>query len=345
MPATKPQIFLWDAKGNHTNDGQRVYAWDDENRLSGASSFESIATYTYDAQWRRIRKVVNGVTNTFVYDGWNLIAEIQSGTGVSPVTNYYVWGLDLSQSLQGAGGIGGLLCVIRNGTPYIPLVDGNGNITDYVDQQGNVVAHREYDPFGSTVLATGTMVNDFRFWFSSKYLESESGLYYYGYRYYSPETGRWISRDPIGEEGFATANADVGIRGVLVLNTYDFIGNCPIGNWDATGLVCGPWIKVCLPISKVKHEADVPWYFWAPVPGDYTDDLCICFKKKSVWFDVTIGCRSFRHCFTVCPRKTWREDSKSTFYHYTTPKVTLPHDFHKKLGTKGQAECMAACGA
>jgi RHS repeat-associated protein len=46
------------------------------------------------------------------------------------------------------------------------------------------------------------MVNDFNFWFSTKYLDHETGNYYYGYRYYSPSLGRFPSRDPIGEQGF-----------------------------------------------------------------------------------------------------------------------------------------------
>ena len=113
MPPTKPQVFKWDNNGNLTNDGRRAYTWDEENRLTGVSGTSLTASYTYDGQSRRVQKVVNGVTNTFTYDGWNLVSEI-SNTGSQITTNLYVWGLDLSQSLQGAGGIGGLLCVIRN---------------------------------------------------------------------------------------------------------------------------------------------------------------------------------------------------------------------------------------
>jgi len=47
-------------------------------------------------------------------------------------------------------------------------------------------------------------------------------MYDYGYRYYSPETGRWISRDPIEEEG--------GI------NLYGFVGNDSLNGWDYLGL-------------------------------------------------------------------------------------------------------------
>jgi RHS repeat-associated protein len=97
----------------------------------------------------------------------------------------------------------------------------NGNITDYVNTNGAVVAHREFDAYGNTLVAIGAMVNDFHFWFSSKYLDQETGLYYYGYRYYSPELGRWPSRDPIGEVGG--------------LNQYGFLGNYPVSAIDPLG--------------------------------------------------------------------------------------------------------------
>lgn len=46
--------------------------------------------------------------------------------------------------------------------------------------------------YGSTVVATGSRVNDFSFWFSSKYLDEETGLYYYGRRHYSPGQAQGI---------------------------------------------------------------------------------------------------------------------------------------------------------
>ena len=61
--------------------------------------------------------------------------------------------------------------------------------------------------------------NPFRF--STKYLDSETGLYYYGYRYYDPVTGRWPSRDPIEEEGGVNLYGFLGNDGV---NKVDFLG-------------------------------------------------------------------------------------------------------------------------
>jgi hypothetical protein len=64
----------------------------------------------------------------FVYDGWNLIQELDGNDPDHAVQKSYVWGLDLSQSLQGAGGVGGLLAMTENGNTYLYCHDANGNV-------------------------------------------------------------------------------------------------------------------------------------------------------------------------------------------------------------------------
>ncbi|HRT58999.1 MAG TPA: RHS repeat-associated core domain-containing protein, partial [Candidatus Paceibacterota bacterium] len=56
-----------------------------------------------------------------------------------------------------------------------------------------------YGPFGELIRATGPMAKANPFRFSTRYQDEETGLVYYGYRYYDPGTGRWVSRDPLGE--------------------------------------------------------------------------------------------------------------------------------------------------
>ena len=94
-------------------------------------------------------------------------------------------------------------------------------ITDYVDASGTVQAHYEYSPFGKITASSGAMKDDFDYRFSSEVYDNESGLVYYNYRYYSPELGRWLSRDPIEEEGG--------------YNLYGFVGNDAVGAWDFLG--------------------------------------------------------------------------------------------------------------
>jgi RHS repeat-associated protein len=84
------------------------------------------------------------------------------------------------------------------------------------------VARFDYDAFGRTLQAVGTGVASIPFRFSTKYTDPETSLLYYGYRFYNPSTGRWLSRDPIGERGGA--------------NLYGFVNNNPIYWVDPLGL-------------------------------------------------------------------------------------------------------------
>ncbi len=221
-PTNGTLSLTYDADGNLTFDGVRTYAWDDANRLTTVSiGGEVILQNEYDTQSRRVRKVTQEATHTFVYDGWNLVKEtIASSNGETEVV-HYVWGKDLSGTMQGAGGVGGLLAVKRNGVWYHPFYDNNGNITAYVDAQGEVVASYAYDAFGNTITQTGTLASTFNHRFSTKYYDNESRLYYYGYRFYAPSIARWLNRDPIEEGGGVNLYAFCKNKMICV---YDILG-------------------------------------------------------------------------------------------------------------------------
>jgi RHS repeat-associated protein len=174
--------------------------WDGENRLISTTVNNVTTEYLYDAKSRRIAKITGGVTELTIYDAWNPIADYTGTT----LAKCYVWGTDLSGTLQGAGGVGGLLSLAINNQPstlnYFPTYDGNGNVSEYLGAFGIVAAHFEYDAFGRVVAATGS-ATDFPIRFSTKKEDVESGLNYYGYRFYDAFIGSWISRDRIEEAG------------------------------------------------------------------------------------------------------------------------------------------------
>jgi len=217
-------------------------SWNAENRLVKAENDSTKLEFTYDYMGRRIQKQVYAwdaasdfwsLTSDlrYVYDGWNLIQSLDAQDSNAGVKDF-TWGLDLSQSVQGAGGVGGLLAVTEHGetadTPYYTTYDANGNISEYLDNTGAVAVHYEYSPFGRlTLVDSETGAPDFNHRFSTKFFDTETRLYYYGRRYYSSELGRWVNRDPIGERG--------GI------NVYAFVGNNALNAWDLLGLATN-WI-------------------------------------------------------------------------------------------------------
>ena len=236
VPPT-PEAFGYDADGNMTNDGRFVLTWDAENRLVKVESLTNAPAgskrrleFAYDHHGRRIQKTawtnsgsgyVAQYTNRFAYDGWNLLSILSSDLSMR---SSFVWGLDLSGSMQDGGGVGGLLQTwnselgVRNFVSY----DGNGNVMALVNAaDGSTTAQYEYGPFGELLRVTGLMGKANPFRFSTKYQDDESDLLYYGYRYYASGTGRWLSRDPIEEKG-----------GV---NLYGFVANYPVNAIDKLG--------------------------------------------------------------------------------------------------------------
>jgi RHS repeat-associated protein len=154
---------------------------------------------------------------------------IQERVG-SPTVSY-TRGSDLSGSLEGAGGIGDLLArshgyASSNGNWYVHNcyhADGNGNITYLVNSSQTLAASYRYDPYGNTISSSGSLASANVYRFSSKEIHVNSGLYYYGYRWYAPNLQRWLNRDPIEELG--------GI------NLYNYVLNNPINHADRDGLV------------------------------------------------------------------------------------------------------------
>ena len=214
----------YDDDGNMLTDGEgKIYTWDGENRLIQVTLPNSeIVRYSYDGQSRRVKREhfssAATETTTYFFDGWNVIAETKQVGSADPQLKTHIWGLDLSNTLQGAGGVGGLLASIAHGPSPIasfPSYDGNGNVSDLLDTQGIIKAHYEYDAFGKETLALGDWAEENTYHFSTKPWDALVELNYYGYRFYRPMDGRWINRDPIGEVG-GSAWLESQRRGKLV---------------------------------------------------------------------------------------------------------------------------------
>jgi RHS repeat-associated protein len=113
-----------------------------------------------------------------------------------------------------------------------------GNITGYrkasaTEGHLTLSAVYEYDAFGQEIRSTGPASDAQPYRFSTKYTERGTGLVYYGYRWYDAVKGRWVSRDPIEEDGG--------------LNLYGMVGNDSLSNIDVLGEIgLGQLIKCAL---------------------------------------------------------------------------------------------------
>ena len=217
--------YTHDLNGNMQGDGRWTYTWNDENRLISAEESPNVGgstcwrlLFSYDGQGRRRTKLEHtwnaqtetwtlAKTTNYTWDNWLIVRERITDHTVAPAapqSRIHTRGLDLSGSLEGAGGIGGLLAITSyplplgegqgEGSTVLPCYDGNGNITDLVDPvTGLPAAHYEYSPFGKVLIASGPLAAANPYRFSTKEQDA-TGLLYYGYRYYRPELARWVSR-------------------------------------------------------------------------------------------------------------------------------------------------------
>ncbi len=214
FPATNSMVanlpasvsFQYDANGNLDNDGMRSFQYDAENQLTNVwVTGQWQVGFLYDGLNRR--RVEQDSTwsggswhmtneTRLIYNGTLLIQECDINDNVL-VT--YTRGLDLSHSRTGAGGIGALLArTDTNGSVYYHS-DAQGNVTALIDSYQHVSARYEYDAFGKLIGKWGSLADANRMQFSS--MPAYRGIIGYPYRFYDPNLGRWLNRDPIQERG------------------------------------------------------------------------------------------------------------------------------------------------
>ena len=116
------------------------------------------------------------------------------------------------------GGIGGLLNLRQSGNDYSYLYDGKGNVSALINGNQTVVASYAYDPFGQIMSQSGI---DQPYRFSTKEIQEGTGQYYYGYRFYDSCSGKWTTRDPLGEDG------GMNLYGAMLNNPVNFVD--PLG--------------------------------------------------------------------------------------------------------------------
>jgi RHS repeat-associated protein len=274
-----------------TTNPARTYAYDDDGNLTTGYTPSGLAyTATYDALNRlSSMEYTDGGTLkryefSYRHDGFlgsvrrfenaalleelrilrNGALAVQERDGANTILREYVWGQDKG------GGIGGLLTLRQGGEDYDYLYDGKGNVSRIIDDTQVVVATYRYDVFGNLKVASSSLDQPFRF--STKRHFADLGLNYYGYRYYAPSIGRWMSLDPLGEAGG--------------LNLYGFVQNDPV-NWiDPYGLTITTLPFPGIPVPPpALIGIGIGFWIWDQVIDPYLEARSKRKKTDPPWVD------------------------------------------------------------
>lgn len=233
--------FEYDVNGNLVDDGCRRYSYDALDRLVGVvdSSGGAMVRYRYDHFHRRIaserwKRAADGSDDSGGDDidggegGWQKVdATYFLYSGVDEIGAVGADGKIRELRILGAGGLGAEIgagaFMEFDGVAHVPLCDYSGSVRCLVRCcDGTCAAHYRYDTFGNVILSEGVICEVCQWRFSSKRCDIESGLVYFGRRYYDPQHGRWTTLDPAG---YGTGP-----------NGYLYVGNAPCTHVDLYGL-------------------------------------------------------------------------------------------------------------
>ncbi len=258
---TNPRHIQHDSNGNLVDDGHHKYHYDGENRLSRIDRADEWVRFVYDGLGRMVL-IEEGGTNRpstsrrLAYDGWLPVAYETPTNLVS-----YIRGLDLGGGREGSGGIGGLLGIMENLQHRDLVVDVRGNTwLNRTDSKPDWESVR-VDIFGvpdvdSSESAVPTI--------SQKESITGWGVVNFGGRFYRPDMGRWLTRDPRGE--------------VDARSLYAFCSNDPASRIDPFGFVCkeiGP-LQFSFGPLDIASELVPMWFgFEGSVSGKFCARQCV----------------------------------------------------------------------
>jgi RHS repeat-associated protein len=197
--------YCYDLNGNMTTKGDWYYQWDVLNRLTQVTHGSMTVKYDYNVFGERIRKTNEGDTTGYVMP-W-----------ITPMMTRRNGAVDKIYTLS-PGGLNRVVSVRDGNDDYFYHYDPIGNIMFMTDSSGNIVTEYVQEGFGNLLFSKGTSDNLLHL--TGKEWDPEVQLYYFGARWYNPEIGRWLSREPYKIDG---------------PNLYQYTFNDPINGYDEDG--------------------------------------------------------------------------------------------------------------
>lgn len=225
-PAGLPRVSLnYDANGNLIQDEHgATLVWDLDNMLKSYINGGLIVNFEYDAVGRRLVKdVVGGDKTYFINHGERVIEEYSENGGIYNLERSYVHGTYIDDILAK---------VEANSTPTILYyhTDRQFNVRGLSDSAGDLKELYAYSPFGKQIVVNSSISTNNNYGFTGRYLDNETGLWYFRARYFSDDLGRFINRDSWGYvDGLSLYNGYFAQSFLLDPSGHGF--------WDAVGRI------------------------------------------------------------------------------------------------------------
>ncbi len=248
-PSGMTESYTYDSAGNrivqvNSVTGTTYYAYDSENKLIYTNSSGSITKYDYDG----MGNTISGPTGNTTYDYERRLTSITLPSGDTVTykylpdgtrimrangteTEYYLYDredriADYDQSgnliiaYTHGPGIDEPVAMTVNGSTYFYIPDIQGSIRAIADINGNLMASYVYDVWGNLISHDGPLSEKNDYLYTGREYDWETGIYYYRYRYYNPEIGRFMQSSwELNEE----------------MNMYVYVNNDPVKGTDPTG--------------------------------------------------------------------------------------------------------------